>query len=92
MTGIVLMRDGIVEMNLHRLAERLGYDLDGLVAMKRREKAEFEGDDLPVLERIEELFDLLDEAHEKSPLPEDVPNRDAIDDFLVSLRLSGVQA
>lgn len=90
MTGIVLMQSGEVEMNLHRLADRLGYDVSALVALKRLEKAEFEGDDEGVLARIDELFGLLDKAQGESALPEEVPNRAEIDDFLVSLRLSGV--
>lgn len=90
MTGIVLLRDGVVEMNLHRLASTLGYDVEGLVALKRLEKAEFDGDDEPILARIDELFGMLDKARDESRLPEEVPNRAEIDDFLVSLRLLGV--
>jgi len=90
MTGIVLLQSGEVEMNLHRLADRLGYDVESLVALKRLEKAEFEGDVDPILARIDELFGLLDKARDESPLPEEVPNRAEIDDFLVSLRLLGV--
>ena len=90
MTGIVLMQSGEVELDLHRLADRLGYDVQSLIALKRLEKADFEGDDEPILARIDELFGLLDKARDESPLPEEVPNRAEIDDFLVSLRLSGV--
>ena len=90
MTGIVLMTEGVVEANLHRLNERFGLELEPLLAMKVREQANVVGDDAVYTAAIGRLFEQLDEAWEKSALPEEVPNRAAINEFLVRLRLSGV--
>ena len=90
MTGIVLLTEGVVEANLHRLNERFKLDLNPLLAMKTREQAEFEGDDSVYTQGIRELFERLDEANRRSPLPDDVPNRAALNAFLIRLRLSGV--
>ena len=90
MTGIVLLKEGVVEANLHRLNERFGLDLDLLLAMKTREQADVEGDDAVYTQAVGGLFERLDEARELSPLPEDVPNRAALNEFIIRLRLSGV--
>ncbi len=90
MTGIVLLTEGVVEANLHRLNERFGLDLDPLLAMKTREQADVAGDDAAYTQAVGGLFERLDEARESSPLPEDVPNRAALSEFLIRLRLSGV--
>ena len=55
--------------------------------MKVREQAEFEGDAEAHFGCIQSLFEQLAGARETSPLPEDVPNRAALSDFLVRLRL-----
>ena len=88
MTGIVLLDEGVVEANLMKLNERFGLDLAPLMAMKTREQAEVSGDDAPYTAAIAGLFARIDTAREQSPLPEEVPNRAAINDFLVRLRLS----
>jgi len=90
MTGIVLLTEGVVEANLHRLNERFGLDLDPLLAMKTREQADVTGDDAAYTQSVAGLFERLDAARESSPLPEDVPNKADLNDFLVRLRLSGV--
>ncbi len=87
----MLLTEGVVEANLHRLNERFGFDLDPLLAMKTREQADVAGDDAAYTATVMGLFERLDQAREQSPLPEDVPNRAAISDFLVRLRLSGVR-
>lgn len=89
MTGVVLLTEGLVECDLGRLNERFGFDLAPLVALKTREKAEAEGDVGPHLDNITGLFTRLDEASHASSLPDEVPNRDALSDFLVRLRLAG---
>ena len=89
MTGIVLLTEGVVEANLHRLNERFGLDLAPLLAMKTREQADVAGDDAAFTGAIAGLFERLDEARESSPLPEEVPNRAALNEFLIRLRLSG---
>ena len=91
MTGIVLLREGVVEANLMALNQRFGLDLAPLLAMKTREQAEVSGDDAAYTAAIAGLFAQIDTAREQSPLPEDVPNRAAINDFLVRLRLSTVE-
>jgi len=88
MTGIVLMNEGVVEADLHKLNTRFGLDLASLLAMKTREQADVEGDDAVWKTTIGNLFEELDAAWERSVLPEEVPNRAAISDFLVRLRLS----
>lgn len=88
MTGIVLLTEGVVEANLLALNSRFNLHLEPLLAMKTREQAEVNGDDSAFTSGIMTLFERLDAARELSPLPEDVPNRAAINDFLVRLRLS----
>ncbi|MDQ2799790.1 MAG: nucleotidyltransferase domain-containing protein [Armatimonadota bacterium] len=88
MTGITLLTEGVVEANIHRLNARFPLDLEPLLAMKTREKAEIAGDDGPYRAQIAVLFEQLDAGREISPLPETAPNRAALSDFLVRLRLS----
>ena len=88
MTGIVLLNEGVVEANLLALNARFGLDLAPLLAMKTREQAEVAGDDAAYTSAIAGLFEQIDRAREQSLLPEDVPNRAAMNDFLVRLRLS----
>ena len=88
MTGIVLLTEGVVEANLPALNSRFKFDLAPLLAMKTLEQAEVDGDDLAYHSGIISLFERLDAARDQSALPEDVPNRAAINDFLVRLRLS----
>jgi predicted nucleotidyltransferase len=88
MTGIVLLNEGVVEANLQNLNTRFGLNLEPLLAMKTREQAEIAGDDGVYTAAIAGLFERMETAREQSPLPEDVPNKAAINDFLVHLRLS----
>jgi predicted nucleotidyltransferase len=88
MTGIVLLTEGKVEANLIRLNERFEFNLDSLIAMKVEEQAEFQGDPETHFADIRTLFERLPQARDSSPLPEDVPNRPALSDFLVRLRLT----
>jgi predicted nucleotidyltransferase len=87
MTGIVLLNEGIVEANLERLNVRFGLDLTALIAAKTREMTLVVGSTRPHEDAVTRLFARLDEAFVNSPLPEDVPNRDALSDFLVRTRL-----
>jgi hypothetical protein len=89
MTGIVLLTEGVVECDLRRLAARFGLDLEPLLAMKTRERADVAGDDRAYTASVVRLFERLDAARDGSALPEDVPNRAALSEFLVRLRLSG---
>jgi hypothetical protein len=90
MTGIVLLNEGLVKANLRQLNERFGLDLEPLLAMKTRELADVQGPDAVYTAAIGGLFEQLETAREQSSLPEEVPNREALNDFLVRLRLSGV--
>ena len=90
MTGIVLLSEGVIEANLMKLNERFNLGLEPLLAMKTREQAEVSGDDAAYTAAIAGLFEQIEAAREQSPLPEDVPNRAAISDFLVRLRLTNV--
>ena len=47
------------------------------------------GDDAAYTATVMHLFERLDLAREQSPLPEEVPNRAAMSDFLMRLRLVG---
>ena len=90
MTGIVLLTEGVVESNLQNLNTRFGLDFEPLLALKTREQAEIEGGDAAYTQAVAGLFERLDAARERSALPGDVPNRAAINGFLVRLRLSGM--
>ncbi len=94
MTGTVLLTEGVVEADVSALSARLHLDhdfgLERLRAMKTEEKAFVEGDDNAFVSGIISLFERLDAARDRSPLPERVPNRAAIHDFLVRLRLSSL--
>ena len=91
MTGIVLLTEGVVEANLQNLNTRFGLELEPLLAMKTREQAEITGDDSAYTSAISGLFERLELAREQSSLPEEVPNRAEINNFLVRLRLSSVK-
>ena len=91
MTGIVLLTEGVIEANLQNLNMRFGLDLEPLLAMKTREQAEITGDDTAFTAAISGLFERLELAREQSSLPEEVPNRAEINNFLVCLRLSKVK-
>ena len=88
MTGIVLLTEGVVEADIYALNERFHLDLEPLLAMKTREQAEVSGDDSAYTSAIAGLFEQIDTVRDHSSLPEDVPNRAAINDFLVHLRLT----
>jgi predicted nucleotidyltransferase len=91
LTGIYLMRSGEIEANLRLLNEtfRLAY-LDDLIARKLAgpEQARLEEADLSFHQQEYEcLRGALEEAYRSSTLPEASSGKDALDDFLVRLRL-----
>lgn len=93
LTGIHLMRTGEVEANLLRLNEqaRLPYIAE-LVELKLRgpEKGRVANIDLGFHERkTQRLLGVLEEASQKSHLPETPQAAAALNDLLVRLRLSG---
>ncbi|WP_184303952.1 nucleotidyltransferase domain-containing protein [Aporhodopirellula rubra] len=92
LTGIHLMKTGVVEANLVKLNEdaKLPY-LDELIAMKLEgpEKGTLESADLAFHEsEYARLTGELESAYAASPLPEMPSSRDALNDLLVRLRLS----
>jgi len=89
LTGIHLMKTGKLIADVTKLLAEYGYlDARELVAAKRAgEKAPLEP--LVVLKWKNELrraFTLLDEARDKSPLPEEAPNRADLEQWLIELR------
>ncbi len=93
LTGIHLMRTGEVESNLLRLNEvfRLGH-LPELIARKLSgaEHGALEDADLEFHAReYRRLRGELEDAFQKSPLPESPAGRERLNDLLVRLRLGG---
>jgi predicted nucleotidyltransferase len=96
LTGIHLMRTGEVEANLRLLNEefRLEY-LDDLIARKLAgpEKAVLDEADMSFYrDEYERLQSLLEEEHRASRLPESPACREALNELLVRLRLSLIEA
>lgn len=94
LTGIHLMRIGIVEANLVRLNEifRLSY-LDALIAQKNggTEQGTLAGADLAFHEReYQRLVAELEAARDASQLPDEPRARVALSDLLVRLRVQGL--
>ncbi|MCB9604275.1 MAG: nucleotidyltransferase domain-containing protein [Sandaracinus sp.] len=91
LTGVHLLRTGELEMDLRPLADRYGFpELHALVETKRRgeEKGALDPeDDARHRARWPELESMLAAALERSSLPHDVPNRDAMSAWLVERRL-----
>ncbi|WP_442510001.1 nucleotidyltransferase domain-containing protein [Novipirellula sp. SH528] len=91
LTGIHLMRTGVVEANLGTLNEgaKLSY-LDDLMRQKLEgpEKATLVSADLAFYEsEYERLTAMLEAEYERSQLPEMPSARDALNDLLVRLRM-----
>jgi hypothetical protein len=89
LTGIHVLKSGEIEANLHRLVEL--YPVPGigeLVAAKVKEKAGLGGTDLaPFLKSLEGLKSMLEQSFAESTLPEMPREAEALDRFLVRLRL-----
>ncbi len=91
LTGIHLMRTGEVEADIIKLNEafKLGY-IDELAAMKKElsENVMLKTDGISVyLKEYERLTRVLEEAMEKSRLPESPGAVDELNDFLIRTRL-----
>lgn len=89
LTGIHVLRTGEIEANLHKLVDVHPVPgIQELVAAKVKEKAGLGGTDLePHLQRLATLKSTLEEAYQKSTLPEMPREAEALDRFLVRLRL-----
>lgn len=86
-TGIHLMQTGVVETDLRVLAKILHLDfIEDLIAAKVYEKVEFKFDLDHHLQHLKLLENKMEVAYSKSKLPEK-PKREAVNNFLVRLRL-----
>lgn len=89
LTGIHLLETGQLEPNLTRLMD--GYGLAEAAELVERKRAgERVGLDPALLEhwrpRVDGLFVRLDDAREKSPLPEEPPNEPEVREWLLTVR------
>lgn len=91
LTGVHLMRSGEIESNLSRLAAEYAVSrVPELVARKRagREKQMVEPVEVQSWSsRLDELAALLERAHDESTLSSEISSWDALDDFVVRVRL-----
>lgn len=92
LTGIRVLRTGTIESNLIELNDEFRLpQVDELIARKRAgaEKAALgEGEAARHSVELDALERRLEEAHEASSLPEEATTADALDDFVVRVRLS----
>lgn len=91
LTGVHLLSTGELEQDVRVNAARHGIaEVDALVRIKRErpEKAPLTPDeDARLSASLDRVVALLDAAHAASPLPDEAPNRDALDSWLVRARL-----
>lgn len=94
LTGIHLMKTGVIEANLKALNEeaKLGY-IDELIALKTstKEKQTVEAVDFDFHEReVKRLTGELEASMNASTLPETASTRPALNDLLLRLRMKGL--
>ena len=86
-TGIHLMETGRVETDLRVLAKTMNLDfIANLISAKVAEKVAFQFDVPHHIGQLKALEQQLEAAFQSSTLPEK-PERDAVNDFLIELRL-----
>jgi predicted nucleotidyltransferase len=91
MTGIVLLREGVVEANLPRLNERFGLRfLDQLIEIKRGGERAGIPDDRMYTSELERLEAEMERAYLDSRLPETPPGRAALEELVVRAREEGL--
>lgn len=94
LTGIHLMRTGEIEANLKVLNEELRQTyIDELIKLKMDggENAVITGNDIDFHRReYERLRDVLQDAMERSPLPEAPTSKDALNDLLIRVRMDSI--
>jgi hypothetical protein len=91
LTGTHLLRSGELRVDLRDNADEYGFpEAHDLIAAKRQgERTVLPGREPTLWQaRLDKLFEILDEAHASSPLPEEVDAQE-LEDYLVALRLSG---
>jgi len=89
LTGVHLLESAELETDLNVLAPIHGVDgVAELVERKREaERVELRADEVERWRgRLAQVIDRIDEARERSPLPEHAPNRDELGQWLVELR------
>lgn len=94
LTGTHALLEREIVTDVTKLFSRYGFaDAIELVAHKRSgEKAELSGPlRLKWAERIPRAFEALERAHETSPLPDEPPNADAIEAWLIRTRLENLR-
>jgi len=91
LTGAHLLRTGQLEQDVRVNAQREGVrEVEELVRLKhdRAEKASLSASENERLSAgLDRALAILEEAHTSSPLPEEAPNRQALDAWLVDIRL-----
>ena len=91
LTGTHLLRKGELRVDLTTVADEYGCgDANALIeAKKRGERTVLDADEKQAWQsRLDGLFALLDEAHEASPLPEEPPSTEELEDWLIAQRLA----
>jgi predicted nucleotidyltransferase len=91
LTGIHLMRSGLVQANLTVLNEEFHFPwISDLIAIKRQgpERAFLEGPDIAIYRReFERLMAELESAYDGSSLPDVATAKAALNDLLIAIRL-----
>jgi len=91
LTGIHLLESGELEPDLTRLMDGYGVS-DAASLVERKRAGERVGLDPALVDewrpRVEGLFARLDDARERSPLPEDPPNETEVREWLLAVRRS----
>jgi hypothetical protein len=91
LTGIHVLATGELVTDVRLLFERYGFpEVDALLKAKRERESGtiFETDEPRYLEDIARLARDLEVARSRSPLPEEAPNRRALEEFVIEERLS----
>jgi len=89
LTGTHLLRTGVVVTDLGQLATPYGFPAAAdLIAAKRAGERVLlsAGARTHWTSEIARAFDLLDQSLDRSPLPDDPPNRAAVESWLITLR------
>jgi uncharacterized protein len=93
LTGTHLLREGALEPDLTRLIDHYGIP-DARTLIESKRAGERTGIDPAILEewrpRLTTLFANLDDANERSQLPNDPPNERELHDWLIEARLAAL--
>lgn len=96
LTGAHLLRTGELEQDVRVNAAREGIEeVETLVRLKneRAEKAPLtEAEDARLSAGLDRALASLEQAHATSPLPDDAPNREALEAWLIDARMAALRA